>query len=294
MLARNLTLVRPLWPTLKRAANSWLAHEGPRLAASLSLYTLLSLAPLVIICIAIASLGFGRSAAQNAIVSQVGSLIGPDGARAIETVIEYGKVPHSGHVASVLGILTLLFGASSVFGELQSALNKIWEAQPDRRSGVMNLIRSRLFSFAMVLALGFLLLVSLMFSATLAALGRYFSDQLSVPKVALIVANELVAFVAISVLIAVILRYVPDRRAPWRPVAEGAIATALLFTIGKGLLGLYLGKFAVGSAYGAAGSLIVTILWVYYAAMIFYFGAEYTRERAQPARAGSSGKHTDR
>ena len=287
-------LARRWWLTLQEVLNGWLAHEGARLAASLSLYSLLSLAPLVIISIAIASLAFGRPAAQDAIVSEVRGLMGADGAQAVQTVIEYGKQPHPRSVASVLGILTLLFGASSVFGELQSALNKIWDATPHEASGVLYLIKSRLLSFAMVLALGFLLLVSLMFSASLAALGRSLSDQLSIPRLLLTVTNEFLSFVAIAVLIALILRYVPDVRPRWKPVAEGAVATAVLFTIGKALLGVYLGKSAVGSAYGAAGSLVVAIVWVYYSAMIFYFGAEFTRVRTKSTAAAKLGDEPKR
>ena len=268
------------WQDLKRTANSWLGHEGPRLAASLSLYSLLSLAPLVILTIAIASLAFGQSAAQQALVVEVRDLMGSEGARTVQTVIEHGKEPHAGSLASIIGVIILIVGASSVFGELQSALNKIWDVKPPDQIGLLMLIRSRLVSFALVLGFGFLLLVSLVFSAALAAFGRLFSARLSLPAELLAVSNAVVSFGGIFVLIALILKYVPDVRLRWRDVWPGALGTAFLFTIGKVLLGLYLGKTAVGSAYGAAGSLIVVILWVYYSAMIFYFGAEFTRVRA--------------
>jgi membrane protein len=269
------------WHDLKQTVSSWLGHEGPRLAASLSLYSLLSLAPLVILAIAIASLVFGESAAQQALVDEVRDLMGAEGARTVQIVIEHGKEPHAGSIASVIGIIILIAGASSVFGELQSALNKIWDVQPAvGDTGLVSLIKSRLVSFALVLGFGFLLLVSLVFSAALAAFGRLFSAHLALPTVLLAATNALVSFVGIFVLIALILKYVPDVRLRWRDVWPGALATALLFTVGKALLGLYLGKAAVGSAYGAAGSLIVVILWVYYSAMIFYFGAEFTRIRA--------------
>jgi len=265
---------------LRQTVSSWLGHEGPRLAASLSLYSLLSLAPLVILTIAITSLVFGQSAAQEALVDEVRDLMGGEGARTVQTVIEHGKEPHAGSIASVIGIIILLAGASSVFGELQSALNKIWDVPQSGDAGLLSLIKSRLVSFALVLGFGFLLLVSLVFSAALAAFGRLFSDHLSLSAQLLAATNALVSFIGIFVLIALILKYVPDVRLRWRDVWPGALATALLFTIGKALLGLYLGKAAVGSAYGAAGSLIVVILWVYYSAMIFYFGAEFTRIRA--------------
>ena len=268
------------WHELTRAADSWLEHEGPRLAASLSLYSLLSLAPLVVLTIAIASLAFGQSAAQEALIDEVRDLMGGDGARTVQTVIEHGKEPHAGGVASVIGIIVLVAGASSVFGELQSALNKIWEVKPPSSAGLLNMMKSRLVSFALVLGFGFLLLVSLVFSAALAAFGRLFSAHLALPTPLLAGTNAVVSFAGIFVLIALILKYVPDVRLRWRDVWPGALATAFLFTIGKALLGLYLGKAAVGSAYGAAGSLVVVILWVYYSAMIFYFGAEFTRVRA--------------
>ena len=272
--------------TLSETLTAWLAHDGARLAASLSLYSLLSLAPLVILSIAIASLGFGRTAAQNAIVGQVREMMGEDGARAVQTVIEYGKEPHAGGVASVLGLLTLLFGASSVFGELQSALNRIWEVKSSPGIGLAALLKARLFSFALVLSIGFLLLVSLVFSAALAATGSYFGARVSLPAWLLRVGSEIFSFASITLLIALIFKYVPDPLVRWKDVWGGALTTALLFTIGKALLGLYLGKAAVGSYYGAAGSLIVVIVWVYYSAMIFYFGAEYTHIRARQALSG--------
>ncbi len=271
----------PYWHDLKQTVNSWLDHEGPRLAASLSLYSLLSLAPLVILTIAVASLAFGRSQAQAALIGEVRDLMGSEGARTVQTVIQHGKAPHAGGVASVIGIVILIVGASSVFGELQSALNKIWDVKSANDLGLWSLIKSRLVSFALVLGFGFLLLVSLLFSAGLTAFGRYFSAHLSLPTGLLAATNALVSFAGIFVLIALILRYVPDVSLRWKDVWQGALATAVLFTVGKALLGLYLGRTAVGSAYGAAGSLIVVILWVYYSAMIFYFGAEFTRVRAR-------------
>lgn len=269
------------WSDLKQTVSNWLDHEGPRLAASLSLYSLLSLAPLVILTIALASLAFGRSAAQRALIDEVGNLMGGEGARTVQTVIEHGKEPHASGVASVLGIVILIVGASSVFGELQSALNKIWEVKPASGAGLWSLLKSRLVSFALVLGFGFLLLVSLVFTAGLTAFSRYFSGHLSLPTVLLAVTNALVSFAGIFVLIALILRYVPDVPLRWKDVWQGALATAILFDVGKALLGLYLGSTAVGSAYGAAGSLVLVILWVYYSAMIFYFGAEFTRVRAR-------------
>ncbi|HLJ39425.1 MAG TPA: YihY/virulence factor BrkB family protein [Steroidobacteraceae bacterium] len=267
------------------AGRSWLDHEGPRLAASLSLYSLLSLAPLVILSIAISSFAFGQSAAQDAIIDEVRKLMGPDGANTIRMIIQHGRAPKVSSIASVIGLFVLLFGASSVFGELQSGLNKVWDAPPPKGLGLLALVRSRLVSFALVLAFGFLLLISLVFSAALTAFGHLFSGQLPLPQALLVAADALLSFGGIFVLLGLILRYVPDVPLSWGDVWQGALATAVLFTVGKALFGLYLGTAAVVSAYGAAGSLIVVILWVYYSAMIFYFGASFTRVRGRSAQA---------
>ncbi|MGB6603760.1 MAG: YihY/virulence factor BrkB family protein [Steroidobacteraceae bacterium] len=279
-----------IWRDLTATAHSWLDHEGPRLAASLSLYSLLSLAPLVILSVAMTSFTFGQTAAQDAIIDEARDLMGDGGARTIQLIVAHAGAPHSAGIASVIGLSVLLFGASSVFGELQSALNKIWDAQPAASSGLLAMVKSRLVSFALVLAFGFLLLVSLLFSAALAALSRFFSAHLPLPHALLVAVDVLVSFGGIFVLIGLILKYVPDIALRWRDVWQGAFATALLFTVGKALFGLYLGKAAVVSAYGAAGSLIVVILWVYYSAMIFYFGAAFTRIRSHgTGRAAAAG-----
>jgi membrane protein len=270
-----------MWSILSRTFSSWNDHEAPRLGAALAFYTILSLAPLVILVTAVVALAFGRSAAQDQIISQVGSMIGRDGAEAVRTMIQHADKPSSGALASIIGVITLLFGASGVFGELRSALNKIWDVKPENTSGVMGMIKDRFFSFGMVLAIGFLLLVSLVLSAALAAMGKFFGGLLPVPQMLLSVVNFLVSFVAIAVLFALIFKYVPDTKIAWNQVWVGSFATALLFAIGKSLIGLYLGKAAVGSAYGAAGSLIVIIVWVYYSSQIFFFGAELTHVRAK-------------
>lgn len=269
------------WHLLTDASTNWINHEGARLAASLSLYTLLSLAPLVILTIALTSFAFGRPAAQQAILREVSGLVGEEGARAVQAVITYGRTPKGANGASIIGVVILLFGASSVFGELQSALNKIWEVRSSLQNGVMGWIRSRLLSFAMVLAIGFLSLVSLIASAALTTFGAYFGGALPAPAWTLHLANLFISFLVITALIAAILKYVPDVAIRWRDVWVGAVVTASLFTLGKTAIGVYLGTAAVGSAYGAAGSLVVVIVWVYYSAMIFYFGAEFTRSHAR-------------
>ena len=282
-------MLRDVWVTLKQTFRAWSDHEAPRLGAALSFYTMLSLAPLVILVIAIASLVFGHSAAQNDIIREVQGIMGTQGAKAVETVIEHGQKPTS-VLASVIGVLILLVGASGAFSELQSALNKIWDVQPNNASGVASLIKARLFSFGMVLAVSFLLLVSLVVTAGLAVVGKFFGEILPMPELLMHAINFLISFVGISALFALIFKYVPEAKIEWKDVWEGAIATALLFTIGKSLIGLYLGKAAVGSAYGAAGSLIVVIVWVYYSAMIFFFGAEFAHVRATGRKSANAGK----
>lgn len=274
-------MLNKLWSTLKQAFWAWNDHEAPRFGAALSFYSVVSLAPLVILVIAIVSLVIGHSAAQDQIISEVQALVGADGARAVQAVIEHSKEPTSSGFASVIGVITLLFGASGVFAELQSALNKIWGVKPAPESNILSLIRARSFSFGMVLAVGFLLLISLVVSAALAALGKFAGEILPLPELVMATLNFVVSFAGVSILFALLFKYVPDAKIRWQDVWEGAIATALLFTIGKSLIGLYLGKAAVGSAYGAAGSLIVIVLWVYYSAMIFLFGAEFTHVQAR-------------
>lgn len=264
----------------RHVAGVWMEHDGTRLAASLALYTLLSLAPLVIFSVAMASLVFDRVQAQTALVNEVGRMTGADGANAIRTILEYGKTPQAGGLASALGIATLLIGASSVFGELRSALNKIWEVKPPKRSGIVSFAKSRLFSFAMVLALGFLLVVSLIVSTALSAFTGFFSARLALATPVVTIATTVISMAVLSALFAVVMKYVPDAETRWRHVVQGALLTAALFTVGKSVLALYLGKAAVGSAYGAAGSLIVLIVWVYYSAMIFYLGAIFTKIRS--------------
>jgi membrane protein len=267
---------------LRQTFSNWNDHEVPRLGAALAFYTILSLAPLVILVLAVVALIFGDSGAQSQILGQVQEMIGRDGAAAVKTMIENGQKPASGIIASLLGIGTLVFGASGVFVELRSALNKIWDVKLATEGSLADLVKQRFSSFAMVFAIGFLLLVSLLLSAALVALGKFWGGLLPLPAAIVTTINILVSFGAITILFALIFKYVPEAKIAWSEVWAGSAATAFLFTVGKFLIGIYLGKAAVGSAYGAAGSLIVVIVWVYYSSMIFFFGAELTHVLARP------------
>lgn len=259
------------------------------MGAALSYYTAFSLSPLLIIVIAIAGLLFGPEAVEGYIVEQIGGLIGEETGRAIQAMIESSRKPAAGIIGSVVGVLTLAIGASGVFAELQDSLNTIWKVQPKTKgSGVMKMIRDRFLSFTMVLTIGFLLLISLLVHAALAAFGKFMGGLFPGTEALLHVINFVISFGVITLLFAMMFKMLPDVKIPWRHVWIGAGITALLFTIGKFLIGLYLGKSGIASPYGAAGSLIVMLVWVYYSAQIFLFGAEFTH--AYATRYGSKAK----
>jgi membrane protein len=271
---------KKLLSIFKAAFSGWNKHEAPRLGAALAFYTILSLSPLLILAVSLAGFLFSQSTAQAHIVSEIQGTIGSDGGKAIEAMLANAQKPATGIVGSVLGILSLLFGASGVFTELRSALNLIWGVEQEQTSGIVALLRERFFSFGMVLSIGFLLLVSLVVSTVLAAVGKFFGGLLPVPSPVLAILNFLLSYVGVAILFGLIFRFVPEARVRWQSVWPGALVTAIFFTIGKTLIGLYLGKSSVGSPYGAAGSVIVVIVWVYYSAQIFFFGAEFTHAYA--------------
>jgi membrane protein len=270
------------WMSLaKETFAKWSEHQAPRLGASVAFYSLLSFAPLLVLIATMTALVFDRNTTQNALIDQARQMIGDRGADTVKSLLANAQKPSSGIFASVVAFLTLLFGASGVFSELRDALNTIWDAQPKEQSGWRTMLKQKLFSFGMVLSVGFLLLVSLILSAGLAVVGKFFGQLVPMPVPILEAANFVVSLAVITILFALLFKYVPARSIPWRDVWIGAVLTALLFTTGKFLLGLYLGKAAVGSAYGAAGSLVAVIVWVYYSAQIFFFGAEFTRVYAE-------------
>jgi membrane protein len=266
---------------VKEAFADWKDDNAPRLGAALAYYTVFSLAPLLVIAIAIAGLAFGHEAAQGRIVEEIQGLVGKAGAEAVQGMLESARKPSSSIWAAVLGTVTLVLGASGAFTELRGALNIVWEAPPKPGRGIWGAMRDRLLSFAMVLVLGFLLLVSLAVSAGLAAVHGFSVGLWPGAKVLLEVLNAAFSFGVVTVLFAAIFKLLPDTKIDWRDVWAGAATTAALFTVGKTLIGLYLGKSSIASAYGAAASLAIILAWVYYAAQILFFGAELTQVYAR-------------
>jgi membrane protein len=267
-----------LWSVTKQALGGWWNDNVPRLGASLSYYTLFALAPVLIIAIAIAGFFFGPEAVRGEVVGQIRGLMGEEGARAVQAMLEGAARPSASRIATVAGILTFFLGATGAFLELQTALNGIWRVKP-KEGGKWwkDLVIQRLISFGLVIAVGFLLLVSLVVSAGLAALNRYLGVMFPAMGELWNAINLLVSFGVVTLLFGLIYRVLPDVDLTWRDVWLGAVVTAALFTIGKSLIGLYLGTSGVASAYGAAGSVLVLLIWVYYSAQIVLLGAEFTR-----------------
>ncbi len=266
---------------LKQTFHEWSEDGASRLAAALAYYTTFSLAPLLILVIAIAGLIGGRQAAQNQTMTQVQDLLGPQGRQFVQGMIENASQPRTGITATIVGLVTLLFGALGVFTDLQSSLNTIWDVKPKPAQGlwdgVKRFIVDRLLSFAMVLGIGFLLLASLVISAVLSAVGGYIGNTWPLGNIWPQVINFGISFLVVMALFAMIFKFLPEVEIAWKDVWLGAAFTALLFTIGKLLIGLYLGKSRIGSVYGAAGSLAILLLWIYYSAQILFFGAEFTQ-----------------
>lgn len=268
--------VKTVWKLISETFNRWQDDKAPRLGAALSYYTLFSIAPVLIIVIAVVGLIFGREAVQGEIFAQLGGLVGTTSALAIQDLIKNASQPAASTIATIVGIATLLLGATGVFVELQDALNTIWGVKPKPGRGIMGLVKDRLLSFAMILGVGFLLLVSLVISAGLTALNTFLA---SMPGTAIVwsILSFVISFAVITVLFAMIFKILPDVRIAWTDVWVGAGVTSILFTIGKFLIGLYLGKSSFASAYGAAGSIVILLVWVYYSSQLVFFGAEFTQ-----------------
>ena len=276
--------IKTVFQLLKEAFVEWQEDKVTLLAAALAYYTVFSITPLLVIAIAIAGSVFGQDAARGEIIGQLNSLVGEQGAQIIETGLANADQPKISSIASIISVIVLLVGASGVFAQLQEALNTVWDVKAKPRKGkgsIWEFIRKRLLSFGMVLAIGFLLLVSLITSAMLSGIGKLQINLLPGFTPIWQLLNFGVSFGFISLLFALIYKYLPDVKIRWKDVWVGAIITALLFTIGKFLIGLYLGHGSLGSAYGAAGSLIVFLAWVFYSAQILLFGAEFTQVYAR-------------
>jgi membrane protein len=278
--------LKEIWGLIRETFQEWSEDKAPRLAAALSYYTAFSLAPLLVLVIAIAGFIIGNNETiRNQLLTQVQALAGSRAGDAINQLITNTSQPRAGLTAIIIGIATLLLGATGMLGQLQDALNTIWEVAPKKGRGIKGIVKDRIFSFAMVLGISFLLLVSLSISAVLSIINHYFASLLGGAVIIAQVVNILISMGVITLIFALIFKFIPDAHVEWRDVWIGAIVTALLFTIGKSLLGLYLGNSATTSAYGAAASLVVLLLWVYYSAQILFLGAEFTQVFARHTRS---------
>jgi len=271
----GLQMISPtqMWPLVKTAVRAWLADRAASMGAALAYYTAFSIAPLLIIAIAVAGLLFGRDAAQEEVVAQLRGLLGNAGGSAIEGLLKSTADFGSSIFGMVVGVGALFLTATTAFVELQDDLDRIWKAEPRVGSGIVNLIRSRMLSFGMVLFIGFLLAVSLILSAGIAALGNSMFSEM---EVLLQVITFVVSFAVITVLFAMIYKVLPNIKIDWEDVWIGAAITSLLFEIGKVLIGVYIGESSVASSFGAAGPFVVLMLWIYYSTQIFLLGAEFT------------------
>jgi membrane protein len=271
--------LRRLWTVLQRALGGWWNDNVPHLGAALSYYTLFSLAPILIVAMAIAGLVFGAEAVRGEIVGQIDGLVGHDGALAVQAMLEGASKPSSSIPATIIGVVTFFLGATGAFLELQTALNAIWRVKPKASTRFLRaLIIDRVISFGLVVGLGFLMLTSLLVSAGLAALHAYMGQTFPAVAVLWEALNVIVSLTVITLLFAMIYKVLPDVELEWSDVWVGGLVTAGLFTVGKLLIGLYLGTSALASSYGAAGSVLVVLVWVYYSAQIILLGAEFTRE----------------
>jgi membrane protein len=278
---------KSLWQFLKDSVVKWIEDKPFQLAAALSYYTLFSLAPLLVIIIAIAGFAFGKEAAENQIVGAIQGMVGRESAEAVQEMIQNtSNKPETGMIATLVGIIILMVGAAGVVGQLQTSLNTIWGVELKPGQGIWGLIRQRFISFAMILGIGFLLLVSLVISAVLSSLTQLLGTFLGETALVAHGLDFLVSFTFVSALFAMIYKFLPDVQVNWQDVWIGAAITSFLFTIGKFLIGLYLGTSGVSSIYGAAASLITILLWVYYSSLIFFLGAEFTHVYARDYGSG--------
>ena len=273
--------LRAIWFVVKHAVLAFVAGEPFRLAAALSYYTLLSMAPLLLVVLGVGGFVFAETAVRKELVGQVRTLVGPSGAQVVDSIITNAQSSQQSATSIILGGALMLFGATTVFAQLQGALNQIWQVKAEPTHAIWGFIRHRLLSFALILAVGFLLMVSLTIDAVLSGIQAYLGS-LEIASITLWqMINWLVSFVFMTALIAMLFKYLPDALIEWRDVWLGAVLTSSLFIVGKYFIGLYLGQASIGSIFGAAGSVVVLMVWVYYAALILFFGAEVTRAVAR-------------
>lgn len=272
----SFPLIKGFFSLLAETFRQWDAHRGPKMGAALSFYTVFSLAPLAILVLSLVSLAVERTAARAEIVGQFKNFVGSQGAEMMEMILTKAAPENTGMLGTLIGFVVLLIGASGVFGELQGSLNQIWGVS-SKRHPVFILVKERVFSFAMVFVMGFLMLVSFLFSAAIAAAGSYLHARFPGLDGMWEWGNSVISLLVIALLFALIFRMVPDVSVTWSDVWLGALLTAVLFESGKFVLGFYFGRSAVASSYGAAGSLIIILVWVFYSAQILFFGAEFTR-----------------
>jgi membrane protein len=271
--------VKPgLWNALMAAGRRWLAHKSPKAGASLAYYSIFSMGPLIVVVISVAALVFEREGVQHQVVDAIRGLIGDKGAEAVGGMLGGADRPKQGIFAALIGTATLLFAAIGVVVQLKEALNRVWEVEPGERSGIWGFVREYILSLAGLLAFAFLLLISMLLAAGVAAMGKFVGGGL--PEAVLHAFQFAISFMTTAATFALLFKLMPDARVAWRDVLIGAIGTAVLFEIGKFGIGLYIGKQGLESTYGASASIVVLLIWVYYSAQILLFGAEFTRARA--------------
>lgn len=278
-------IIKSYWQVLKQTGSDFIDDKVLKLSAALSYYTIFSIAPMLIVIITLCQIFLGREAIEGSVYGQINHLVGNEAALQIQQMIKNATLSGDSTWATIVGVITLVFGATGVFGEIQDSINFIWQLKAKPKNGLLKILINRLLSFSMVISLGFILLVSLALNGLIELFGKqliYLLPQITDVSVAFIyVVNLALTFTIITLLFAIIFKVLPDARVKWKHVIVGAVTTAVLFMIGKFAIGFYLGASKVGSAYGAAGSIVIILLWVYYSAIILYFGAEFTQVYAE-------------
>lgn len=283
MRIRIPTFLRPTYDLLSRTIKAWTAHESSRVGAALAYFTAFSMAPMLLVAIAIAGMVFGRDAARAEVNVQLAATLGPAGAEVVNGLLDRTSEASSGVIATIIGLVTFLLGATKLFAELKATLNRIWDAPKPKRRGIVFMLRSRFLAFCMVLGIGFVLLILLVLSASLTGLQSVLADDLGAPFLVRVL-DTLVSVVVTTGLFALMYRVLPDVDVKWRDVGVGAFVTAMLFAVGRLAIGLYMGGSSIDSAYGAAGSFVIMLVWIYYSLLIFLFGAEFTHVYAMHRR----------